>query len=127
MSDFLDDCSPFDAGIGKFANVVQIPLGEGRGFLKVWNTGTAELYDEFGGELFTFTPADAGILRALADELESMAEVYAETERTGASGDRGVITASGPRREPEATEQPAKKPVEIVAGVTPELQAFALR
>jgi hypothetical protein len=80
-NNMLDDFSPFQCGLGRFANFVNVPLGDDNNYtvMRVYSHGEAEIYsDPLGDPILTFTPADAGMLRNLADELEANAGVYAE-------------------------------------------------
>lgn len=106
----LEGYSPFDVGLGKFANYIELGLGVERGFMKIWKHGQLEVWgndDDPNGEPgLTFTPDDAELLRELANELESRAGEYAEWKRE----------QDKESRDPAANSQQGSKNPQIIAG-----------
>lgn len=100
-------------------------------FAHLWQHGKLEVYDdpEADHPKVTFTPDDAPMLRALADELESRAAEYEEYQREQAA------EREGEQEEPELTETPEpaappKPPVTVMQNGKPagsEVQKWALR
>jgi hypothetical protein len=120
----LDGYSPFDVGFARFANCIELGLGEGRGFMKIWRHGQLEVWgqdaDPMGAPSVTFTPDDAELLRELANELESRAGEYEEHAQ------QEYDAASRTEREPQ--EAPAKKPQIVAgAGASDSLNNFCLK
>jgi hypothetical protein len=83
MTDFLEDFSPFQTGLGRFAGMIQIPLGQDRGWIELHIDGRAVLFsvDDPNEPIFQFNAEDAPMLTALASELGSMAEAWEEIKK----------------------------------------------
>lgn len=83
MSGYLEDFSPWQVGLGRFASMVRIPLGEDRGWIELHIDGRAVLFSvDYPDEpIFQFNAEDGQMLAALASELGSMAEAWEELKK----------------------------------------------
>lgn len=132
MSGGIEDYSPWQTGLGRYANMVRIALGEERGYIELHVYGAADVYkpgDEQGEYSFRFTPEDGPMLIELGRELENMKEEYASHLREQAA-EPELFGTNAERKQAEKTHgsmlTESKQP-RIVANGNKELNQFALK